>query len=86
MNHPLVVHCQKAPYDVYVGRPSEWGNPFRIGRDGTRAEVLLKYRDWLAKHPEIIEAAKEQLRGKTLGCWCAPEACHADILAEVANS
>lgn len=86
MNHPLVVHCQKAPYDVLVDRSTEWGNPFRIGRDGTRAEVLLKYRKWLPEHPEIIEAAKEQLRGKTLGCWCAPEACHADILAEVANS
>ena len=38
----LVVHCKKEPYDIYVGRPSKWGNPFRIGKDGTREEVIKK--------------------------------------------
>jgi hypothetical protein len=39
-----VVHCKREPYDVYIGRPSKWGNPFQIGRDGTRDEVIAKYR------------------------------------------
>lgn len=37
MPHPLVVHCKRARYDVYIGRPSQWGNPFQIRHDGTRA-------------------------------------------------
>ena len=39
-----VVHCKKAPFDVYIGRPSKWGNPYSIGPDGTREEVIEKYR------------------------------------------
>ncbi len=37
-----VLYCKKEPYDVYVGRPSKWGNPFVIGRDGRRGEVIRK--------------------------------------------
>lgn len=70
--------------DVYIGRPSKWGNPFRIGPDGTREEVVAKYRAWLLKQPHLL-AALPELRGKTLGCWCAPQACHGDVLAELAN-
>lgn len=81
-----VVHKHRAPYDVYVGRPSKYGNPFMIGRDGTRSEVIAKYEAWLASRPDLIEAAKRELRGKVLACWCAPEACHADVLARVANA
>ncbi len=44
---PRVVHCKREPYDVYVGRPSKWGNPFREGRDGTREEVVVKHREWI---------------------------------------
>ena len=47
---PLVVHCKKEQYDVYIGRAvprsglkaSVWGNPFVIGKDGTRDEVMVK--------------------------------------------
>lgn len=70
--------------DVYVGRPSKWGNPFIIGKDGTRDEVLEKYR--LSLTDDIKRTAKEELKGKNLICWCAPEACHADILLEIANA
>lgn len=76
-----VVHCKREPYDVYIGRPSKWGNPFRIGVDGSREEVLQKYREW-ARHQSL---PLHELRGKTLGCWCHPKPCHGDILMELAN-
>ena len=73
-----------APDRVYVGRPSKWGNPFVIGRDGTREEVTAKYRAWIARQPALI-ASLNELRGKHLVCWCAPQGCHADVLIELAN-
>lgn len=79
-----VVHCKREPYDVYIGRPSKWGNPFSIGKDGTREQVIEKYREWLARNP-ALQAELTGLKGKVLGCWCAPKACHGDILAELAN-
>lgn len=85
-----VVHCQREPYDVYIGRAmprrglarSKWENPFKIGRDGTRDQVLDKYRDHAISRPDLLEALPE-LRGKTLGCWCKPAACHGDVLVEL---
>jgi hypothetical protein len=85
MAHRLVVHCKRSRYDVYVGRPSKWGNPFHVGRDGTRAQVIERYERWLLDQPELV-AALHELRGKTLGCWCAPQPCHADVLARYANA
>lgn len=79
-----VVHCKKKYHDVYIGRPSKWGNPFVIGKDGSREEVVEKYRQWLLSNPELLEEVKE-LKGKILGCWCSPKECHGDILAELAN-
>lgn len=79
-----VVHCKRAPHDVYIGRPSKWGNPFAIGRDGTRAEVIAKYRAWLPTQPHLV-AALPELRGKVLGCWCAPYQCHGDVLVEMSQ-
>lgn len=64
---------------VYVGRPSKYGNPFVIGRDGTREDVISKYEAWI-KDKDV-----SQLRGKDLVCWCAPLPCHADVLMRVAN-
>ncbi len=80
-----VVHCKKQPYDVYIGRPSKWGNPFEIGKDGDRFEVIKKYRKWLLNNPELMNSLPE-LKGKTLGCWCSPQACHGDVLEEFANA
>ena len=79
-----VVHCKKSPYDVYIGRPSKWGNPFREGIDGTRAEVIAKYEAWFLSQPDLM-AEIESLRGKVLGCWCKPKACHGDAIARLAN-
>jgi len=81
-----VVHCKKSKYDVYIGRPSIWGNPFVIGRDGDKTERLRKYREWIMSQPELLERAKRELRGRTIACWCKPEACHGDILAEIADA
>jgi len=80
----FVVHCKKSAYDVYCGRPSKWGNPFEIGRDGARTEVIEKYREWLKTQDDLL-AQLPELKGKILGCWCAPNACHCDVLAELAN-
>lgn len=81
----LVVHV-RGPYDVYIGRGSPYGNRFVIGHDGTREEVIGKFEDWLRGQPQLIERVKRELRGKILGCHCAPKPCHGDVLARIANS
>ena len=81
-----VVNIRSDDYDVYIGRPSKWGNPFQIGRDGTREQVINAYQHWfLSESPELIEAAKRELPGKVLGCFCKPDACHGDVLASIVN-
>ena len=72
------------PNRVYIGRPSKWGNPFVIGRDGTRWDVIEKYGLWLAQQPHLL-ASLDELKGKDLVCWCAPDWCHGHILVELAN-
>lgn len=79
-----VVHCKRERYDILIDRRTKWGNPFRIGKDGNREEVIRKYEAWLAGQPDLMSSIPE-LRGKTLGCWCAPRACHGDVLARLAN-
>jgi hypothetical protein len=80
-----VVHCKKDKYDIYIGRPSKWGNPFEIGKDGTRKEVIEKYAAWINTQPDLLNDLHE-LRGKILGCWCSPSACHGDVLAKMADA
>jgi hypothetical protein len=82
--HGRVVHFKREPFDVYIGRPSKWGNPFAIGKDGTRADVIRKYEGWLRTQPALL-ATLPELRGKVLGCWCAPQACHGDVLVRLAE-
>ncbi len=79
-----VVHVRKDSYDVYIGRGSKWGNPYRIGIDGDRAEVIKKYAVYLVGKPELI-ASLYELKDKVLGCYCKPLECHGDILADLAN-
>lgn len=79
-----VVNRHRDRYDVYVGRPGPWGNPFVIGKDGTRDEVIEKFREY-GERVGLRARARAELRGKTLGCWCSPERCHGDVLAEWAN-
>jgi len=86
-----VVHCKKESYDVYIGRPSKWGNPFShiidtkaIYRVSTREDAISLYREWITigdgKH--LLKDLHE-LKNKTLGCWCNPKACHGDVLIEL---
>jgi Domain of unknown function (DUF4326) len=70
---------------VYFGRPSKWGNPFAIGRDGTRDRVIAKYRAWIVPQPSLMGALHE-LRGKRISSAGAPpQRCHAEVLIELAN-
>lgn len=73
------------PGAVYIGRPGKWGNPFTIGRDGSREEVIARYADWLDGMIHNGRLNPEELQGKDLVCWCAPLACHGDVLLELAN-
>lgn len=71
---------------VYIGRPSKFGNPFQVGQDGTLEEVAVKYLAYMEAHPELIEAAKRELKGKDLVCHCSPALCHGDFLLKIANA
>jgi hypothetical protein len=70
------------PYDVYIGRPSQWGNPFKIGVHGNRADVLSKYWAWIQTKPQLMRRLGE-LKGKRLGCYCKPLPCHGDVLVQL---
>lgn len=94
MSHPLVVHCKREKFDVYIGRPSKWGNPIKLTKNTPveRHNVLKAYRALIESGyladvlgPNWREVVKAELRGKRLGCWCEPHACHGDVLAEIAN-
>ena len=89
-NNPKVLNVSKVgtkfPNSVYCGRPSKFGNPFVTGKDGTRTEVIEKFRIYLQNNKELKQAARDELRGKNLLCWCSPKSCHCDILLIVANN
>ena len=70
---------------IYIGRGSKWGNPFRIGADGNRATVIAKHARWLRDQHHLLRALDE-LGGKDLLCFCAPAACHGDLLLRLANA
>lgn len=84
MNKTVVVNKYKDRFDVYIGRGSAFGNPFEIGKDGTREEVIERYRDWFLKKLKNERFKKQvlKLKGKRLGCFCKPLACHGDIIVE----
>jgi len=79
-----VVNLKKEHYETYIGRGSIWGNPFKIGRDGTRKEVIENYRIYIMNRPELLSRLHE-LKNKRLGCYCKPLSCHGDVLAELAD-
>lgn len=68
--------------NVYIGRPSKWGNPFEVGRDGTRKECIDKYREYINGRKDLLQALSE-LKGKALMCFCKPKPCHGDVLVEL---
>ncbi len=74
---------------VYVGRPTKWGNPYRVGKEAsTRDEVVTMHADWFATlSADEQSALLDPLRGKDLACWCPLDgACHADTLLRLANA
>lgn len=81
-----VVRCKKSNYDVYIDGPSICTNPFVIGRDGDKTERIAKYRSWIMGQPELVARSKMEHRGRIIACWCKPDACHGDILAEIADA
>ncbi len=105
---PRVVHCKREQHDVYIGRPSVYGNPFKLGMspveamkiladcgspcsiafDGplTREKAIECFRALISGRPSLLAAIRRELRGKVLGCWCSPKACHGDVLLEIANA
>lgn len=71
-----------------IDRDTRFGNPFRLEEDGgeyTREESVEAYREWfqdkIESDPKFRDAV-ENLRGKTLGCWCKPKPCHGDVILE----
>jgi hypothetical protein len=79
-----VVHCRRESYDIYIGRPSKWGNPFKLTKTDDRATIIEKYREWIMQQQHLL-ADIHELRGKKLGCWCSPQLCHGDVLAQLAD-
>lgn len=81
-----VVNINNEAYDIYIGRGTRWGNPYRIGVDGTRSQVIQKYEKHIrtsmamgfTSHKDIME-----LDGKTLGCHCRPMRCHGEVLIKI---
>jgi hypothetical protein len=89
-----VVHCKREAFDVYIGRPSRWGNTFTHKKGtaaeivvGSREEAVAAYREQLWKDIKSGEMPLDELAslaGKTLGCWCSPQLCHGEVLAAAA--
>lgn len=73
------------PYDIFIGRPSPYGNPFIIGENGTRKEVLAKFKEYF-KHLSTSNLLLDDLNNKKIACWCSmDQSCHGDILIELFN-
>ncbi len=89
-----------SPENIYIGRAgivfidnerypkesSPYCNPYKIGKDGTRDEVILKYKNYLISKIENSNEFKKnflKLKNKNLGCWCHPEKCHGDVILEL---
>ena len=87
-----VVNLRKEAYDVYGARGSLLGNPYEIGRDGTREQVIERYKKWFGflLKSQVFKRELEKCRGKKLGCFCKEEdkevACHLDIVADYLNA
>lgn len=80
---PVVVNKYKESFDIYIGRGSKWGNPFVIGKDGSREEVIQKFKTLLYQRMlrnEVTMKDFSELSGKKLGCFCKPQACHGDVI------
>lgn len=85
----VVVNKKKDNYDVYIGRGSKYGNPYIIGEDGSRDIVIRKYKEYFYENLASCEFTDKELyklKNKRLGCFCKPENCHGDIIADYVDS
>lgn len=80
---------------VYIGRrvayvagttDTKWMNPYAVGKSRTREESIALYEKYLKSRPDLVSDINAELRGKTLGCWCAPLPCHGDSLIRCLSS
>lgn len=81
----VVVNMRTNAYDVAIDRSSPFGNPFHLKHEGERGTVLQQYREYFYKRVEHDPEFRQRvlaLRGKRLGCWCAPKLCHGMIIVE----
>ena len=83
----VVVNLRIEYYTKYIGRAyyhpgNKFANPYKIGPDGTRADVLAKHKKDFYENPELQAAVWQELRGEILGCFCKPLACHGDTYVE----
>lgn len=93
-----VVHCKKAPYDIYVGRPGLLSNPYtHLPLSATSAQFSVSsvqeavdnfrsYALWRMETDPVFARAIQECKGKVLGCWCGPKKpCHARVILELAS-
>ena len=73
------------PNNIYIGRPSRWGNPFKLSQESSREEVVKNFEKYIRGNSELLQCIKE-LRGKSLGCWCYPKLCHGVVLHRLAEN
>ncbi len=75
----LIAWAKKAGLYVRIARPGPWGNPYVLGKAGDRAHCIASFRTYFLGRPDL-HARLIELKGKVLGCYCHPEACHGDEL------
>lgn len=88
-----VVNCRRDKFDIFIGRPSIYGNPYShlLGTKAqfkvrTREEAIKKYESYLLNNKNLLSLVKDLLPGKILGCFCYPLPCHGDVLVRIANN
>ncbi len=78
-----VVNKRSSDSTVYIGRGSVFGNPFKIGENGTRDSVIAEFEDYARRTPHVLAAIKELPQNAVLGCYCKPRACHGDVIVKL---
>jgi hypothetical protein len=85
MHANLISWAESEGLYVRIDRRTDWGNPFEMPDDGGRDDVIAKYGTYYLPHKVLLQARLPELVGKALGCWCAPESCHGDVLKKAAK-